>query len=121
MHDIYNPPPLPSVDWDPPKAEPLIFSWGDLVCLVSLCAGLLVLALLAWRSEPILGLISAGAGGLIVLESWFTAVAYLHRCRPVSLKARWTIFSAAVLPWLVGLGLAVGLMLCLFWISDHLG
>jgi hypothetical protein len=25
------------------------------------------------------------------------------------------------LPWLVGLGLAVGLMLCLFWISDHMG
>ncbi len=121
MHDIYDPPPLPPVDWDPPKAGPLIFTQGDLVCLVSLCAGLLVVALFFWRSEPILGLISAGAGTLVILESWLTAVSYLHRCRPVSLKARWTIFSAALLPWLVGLGLAVGLMLCLFWISDHMG
>jgi hypothetical protein len=121
MHDIYDPPPLPPVDWDPPRAAPLIFTMGDLVCLVSLCAGLLVVALLAWRSEPMLGLISAGAGTLVILESWLTAVGYLHRCRPVSLKARWTIFSAALLPWLVGLSVAVGLMLCLFWISDHMG
>jgi hypothetical protein len=121
MHDIYDPPPVPTVDWEPPRAEPLYFSGGDLCCLVSLCAGLLGLALLAWRSEPVLALISAGAGALVILESWFTALGFLHRCPPVSLKLRWTIFMAALLPWLVGLGLAVGFMLCLFWVSDHMG
>jgi hypothetical protein len=38
----------------------------------------------------------------------------------VSLKLRWTIFLAALIPWLFGLGFAVCFMLCLFWISDHL-
>ena len=33
MHDIYDPPPAP-VAWNPPKAEPLVFTTGDLVCLV---------------------------------------------------------------------------------------
>ncbi len=57
----------------------------------------------------------------MILESWFTALGFLHRCPPVSLKLRWTISLAALIPWLVGLGFAVCLMLCLFWISDHLG
>ncbi|MFO0890831.1 MAG: hypothetical protein U0790_17005 [Isosphaeraceae bacterium] len=121
MHDIYDPPPAPQVDWAPPKVEPLIFSRGDLICLLSLCAGLLVIALFAWSSEPVLALISAGAATLVVLESWLTALGFLHRCPPVSLKFRWTIFLAAIVPWLVGLSVAVGLMLCLFWISDHFG
>jgi hypothetical protein len=121
MHDIYDPPPVPQVEWDPPKAEPLIFTWGDLTCLVSLCAGLLIVALVAWYNEPVLALISAGAGALVILESWFTAVGFLHRCPPVGLRFRWTIFLAALIPWLIGLGFAVSLMLCLFWISDHMG
>ncbi len=121
MHDIYDPPPVPPVDLGPPKAEPLIFTRGDLICLIALCAGLLAFALLAWYSEPVLALISAGAGALVILESWFTALGFLHRCPPVSLKLRWTIFLAALLPWLFGVGFGVGLMLCLFWISDHLG
>lgn len=118
MHDIYDPPPVPPVDWDPPRSGPLIFSKGDLVCLVSLCAGLLAIALLAWRNEPLLALVSAGAGGLIILESWFTALGFLHRCPSVSLRFRWTIFLAALVPWLIGVGLAASLILCVFWISD---
>ncbi len=121
MHDIYDPPPVPAVDWDPPRTGPLVFSRGDMICLVALCAGLLVFALLAWRNEPTLALISACAGALVILESWFTTLGFLYRCPPVSLKLRWTIFLAALIPWLVGLGFAVGFMLCLFWISDHLG
>jgi hypothetical protein len=121
MHDIYDPPPVPPVDWDPPKAEPLIFTSSDVICLVSLCGALLLIAAIAWRDEPVLALISAAAGALVILESWFTALGFLHRCPPVGLKLRWTIFLAALLPWLVGLGLAVSLMLCLFWISDRLG
>jgi len=69
----------------------------------------------------VLALISAGAGGLIILESWFTALGFLHRCPPVSLMLRWTIFLAALIPWLIGVGLAASLILGLFWISDHLG
>jgi hypothetical protein len=121
MHDIYDPPPVPPVDWDPPKAEPLIFTRGDLISLIALCVGLLALAFIAWNDEPVLALISAGAGALVILESWFTTLGFLHRCPPVSLKLRWTIFLAALVPWLFGVGFAVCLMLCLFWISDHLG
>ncbi len=120
MHDIYDPPPVPEVDWEPTRSEPLVFSRGDVLCLAALCAGLMTIALLAWRNEPILALISACAGTLVILESWFTALGFLHRCPPVSLKFRWTIFLAAIVPWLVGLGFAVALLLCLFWISDHL-
>jgi hypothetical protein len=120
MHDIYDPPPVPPVDWDPIKSEPLIFTRSDLLCLIALCGSLLAIALLAWRNEPALALISAGAGTLVILESWFTALGFLHRCPPVSLKLRWTIFFAALVPWLIGVGLAVALMLCLFWISDRL-
>ena len=54
----------------------------------------------------------------MILESWFTALGYLHRCSPLRLKARWMIFLAALVPWLFGLGVAVMLMLSLFWISD---
>jgi hypothetical protein len=120
MHDIYDPPPVPPVDWAPPHPEPLIFTTGDLVCLLSLCTALLAGAVLVWHSEPVLALISAAAGALVILESWFTALGFLHRCPPLSLKVRWTIFLAALLPWLFGLGLAVITMLCLFWVSDYL-
>ncbi len=121
MHDIYDPPPVPQVDWAPPKAEPLIFTRADLICLIALCSGLFLIAFIAWSNEPILALISAGAGALVVLESWLTALGFLHRCPPVSLKLRWTIFLAAIVPWLVGLSIAVGLILCLLWISDRFG
>jgi hypothetical protein len=121
MYDIYDPPPVPMVDLDPPRSERLVFTKSDLLCLAALCGGLLLVAVIAWRNEPWLALISAGAGALVILESWFTALGFLHRCPPVGLKLRWTIFLAALVPWIVGLGLAVSLMLCLFWISDHLG
>ena len=119
MHDIYDPPPVPEIDWKQPRSEPLIFSKGDVVCLVSLCVGLLAVAVLAWRSEPTVAVIAAGAGGLVVLESWFTALAYLHRSPPLGLRARWTIFMAALVPWVLGVGAAVAFICGLFWISDH--
>jgi hypothetical protein len=121
IHDIYDPPPVPPVDWDPPKTSALVFSRGDLLCLAALCTGLLGLALLAWKNDPILALVSASAGALVILESWITTLGYLHRAPPVSLKLRWTIFLAALIPWIIGLGFAVCLMLCLLWLSDHLG
>ena len=36
MHDIYDPPPAPEQDLNPPKSDPLIFTDGDLLCLVGL-------------------------------------------------------------------------------------
>lgn len=120
MRDIYDPPPVPEIDWERPKPEPFFFSKGDIACLVALCALLLIAAAAIWPTEPMLAVVAAGAGALIVLESWLTALGSLHRSPPMTLKARWTIFLAALLPWIVGVSSAVVLMLCLFWASDHL-
>jgi hypothetical protein len=121
MRDIYDPPPAPEQDWTPPKPEPLIFTTGDLLCLVGLCAALFAGSVAAWRTEPTLAMATAAAGTLVIFESWFTALGFLHRCSPLRLKARWMIFLAALVPWLLGLGVAVMLMLSLFWISDYIG
>jgi hypothetical protein len=118
MHDIYNPPPAPPQDWTPPKRERLVFTTGDLACLVGLCAVLFAGTMTAWRSEPELALATAAAGSLVILESWFTALGFLHRRGPLRLKARWLVFLAALVPWLVGLGVAVTVMLTLFWVFD---
>jgi hypothetical protein len=120
MHDIYDPPPAP-LAWNPPKAERLVFTSGDVVCLVLLCAALLIVSIVIWRTEPMLAVITALGGTLVILESWFTALGFLHKRRSLGLKARWTIFLAALVPWLVGLGIAGALMLGLFLISDWLG
>jgi hypothetical protein len=119
MHDIYNPPPAP-VPWSPPKADRLVFTVGDLVCLVTLCGVLFVLSIVVWRSEPTLVLMTALGGSLVIFESWITALGILHRFKPLGLRARWTIFLAALIPWLIGLGIAATLMLGLFWLADFL-
>jgi hypothetical protein len=121
MHDIYDPPPALQQDCLPPKHEPLIFTTGDLLCLVGLCGVLFALALAAWATEPAVALATAVAGSLVILESWFTALGFLHRHPRLRLKARWVIFIAALIPWLAGLGAAVTVMLALFWIFDHVG
>jgi hypothetical protein len=118
-HDIYDPPPAP-VAFEPPRAEPLTYTWGDLACLVTLFTLLGAAAAAAWWSEPTMALLTALGGSLVVLESWFTALEFLHRAGPLSLRARWTVFLAALLPWLVGLGIAASLILGLFWITDLL-
>jgi hypothetical protein len=120
MHDIYDPPPAP-VAWNPPKAERLVFTTGDLVCLVLLCGLLGAASVAAWSAEPTMALLTALGGALVILESWFTALGYLHRRHALSLRARWTIFLAALVPWLVGLSIAATLMLSLFLVSDWVG
>ncbi len=119
MHDIYDPPPAP-ISWNPPKSDPLVFTTGDLVCLVTLCLVLVVTAMLAWTAEPAMAMVTALAGSLVILESWFTALGFLHRRRSLGLRARWTVFLAALIPWLVGLGVAATSMLALFLVSDWL-
>ncbi|SIO61078.1 hypothetical protein SAMN05444166_6631 [Singulisphaera sp. GP187] len=119
MYDIYNPPPAP-VAWNPPQSERLFYTRGDLTCLATLCATLFAASILVWRSEPTVAFITALGGSLVILESWFTALGFMHRRRSLSVKARWTIFVAALVPWLVGLGIAATLMLGLFYVSDWL-
>jgi hypothetical protein len=121
MHDIYDPPPALEQDFNPPRSDPLIFTRGDLLCLVGLCTLLSAVSVTAWRTEPALALATAAAGSLVILESWFTALGFLHRAAPLRLKARWMIFLAALIPWLVGLGVAVSVMLTLFWVFDRAG
>lgn len=100
------------------KAEPLVFTRGDLVCLATLFSTLWLIAATVWRNEPTIAVLTALGGSLVVLESWFTALGFLHRFKPLGLRARWTIFIAALVPWLIGLGIAATLMLVLFWLSD---
>lgn len=119
MHDVYDPPPRPEIDWEKPRREPLIVSRGDVACLASLCLALFLAAAVFWRSEPILAILAAGAGSLVVMESWLTALAFFHRSPPLGLKARWTVFLAAILPWIVGVAAAIAFMLGLFWLSDR--
>jgi hypothetical protein len=116
-HDIYDPPPAP-VPLAPPRPEPLTYTWGDLVCLLTLCSVLFISAGMAWPSEPVMVLLTALGGSLVILESWVTALGFLHRAKPLGLRARWTIFLAALVPWLVGLGISATLILGLFWITD---
>jgi hypothetical protein len=118
-HDIYDPPPAP-VPLEPPRAEKLTFTWGDLACLVLLCALLCSVAVASWWSEPFMAVLTALGVALVVIESWYTALGFLHRARPLGVRARWTVFLAALLPWLVGLGISAALMLGFFWISDLL-
>ena len=84
MHDIYDPPPAPEQDFNPPKSDPLIFTRGDFLCLVGLCTLLSAVSLTAWRTEPALALATAAAGSLVILESWFTALGFLHRAAPLA-------------------------------------
>ena len=120
MHDIYDPPPAPE-PWVPPKPEPLVFTLGDLAWLFVLCALLFAAAALAGTVEPTLTLLVMIGGALVILESWFTALGFLHR-RPSKLyKHRWIIFLAALIPWVIGLGIAATLMVGLFLISDFAG
>src|SRR6516225_11152554 len=101
MRDIYDPPPVPEQVSVPFKPERLIFTTGDLLCLLGLCAVLFAGAVTAWRAEPELALATAAAGSLVIFESWFTALGFLHRCPPLRLKARMVIFMAALVPWLI--------------------
>lgn len=121
MRDIYDPPPAPEHDLATPTAEPLKFTSSDLVCLVALCAVLFIVSAAGWRDEPALALATAAAGTLIIVESWLTALAFLHRSPPLGLKARLLIFVEALVPWCLGLATAVAVIMGLFWIVDRVG
>jgi hypothetical protein len=121
MHDIYDPPPAPDRDWTPPEPDRLVFTTGDLVCLMGLCAALVAGSVMMWRTEPALALATSAAGSLVILESWFTALAHLHRSGQSRIAARWLIFLGALAPWLIGIGVAVSAILSIFWVFDKTG
>jgi len=118
-HDIYDPPPAP-IPWAPPEAEPLNWTAGDASVLAVLSGLILAASALAYRVEPTVAFMILLGGALVLIESWFTALGFLHR-RPLDLGGRWKIFLAALVPWVLGLGLAAAMMLGLFYLSDRAG
>lgn len=120
MHDLYDPPPAP-VSWGPPPSEPLPWTAGDLIRLGVLAIPLLSGSLWAWSVEPALGVGVTVGGAFVILESWFSALTYLHRHPATTSVGRTMVFVAALVPWVFGLGIAAALMIGLFQASDRLG
>lgn len=123
IHDIYNPPPAPR-PYEPPPPVPLRWTWGDVAALAFLAAPVALASVWAWTVEPTLGLWVSIAGAFVLLESWFSALTFLHRHpedADSGLRRRWLIFAAALVPWLISLGFAAALMLGLFRLSDWAG
>lgn len=118
MHDIYDPPPAP-IPWAPPEPEPLHWTVGDLTILASFSVLVLAASVFAWRIEPTMSFLILLGGALVIVESWFTALGFLHRRPTTGLGERWKIFIGALVPWVFGLGLAAALMLGLFYLSDR--
>lgn len=120
-HDIYNPPPAP-IPYAPPPVEPITWTGGDLFALGMLAFPVYLAAAWAWAIDPTLGVWVTAAGLFMILESWLSAVTFLHRhpaARRYPPRRRWMIFLVALLPWLLCLGFGVALMLGLFSLSDH--
>lgn len=120
LHDIYDPPPAP-VPLAPPPAEPMARSSGDLAIFVGLGAIVLAGSAWAWTVDPGMAALTLVGGTIVVVESWSTALGFLHRRPWMGLNGRWKIFAAALVPWVVGLGLAAGLMIAMFYLADHAG
>ena len=120
MRDIYNPPPAPMA-LEPPPPEPLKITRVDVAWLVGPFVVLLVATVAAWRADRALGLWVIVGGTFVVLESWFSGLSFLRRHPAERALKRWLIFLAAMVPWLVGVGLAMLLMLLFFWIADWRG
>ncbi len=117
MHDIYDPPPAP-VPLVPPAPEPVIYRPGDLVILAALVLGVAGLAFSTYFYDPSIAYLTLVGGGIVIIESWSTALGFLQKRPWMGVAGRWRIFAAALLPWLLGLGLAAALMISLFVLSD---
>jgi hypothetical protein len=116
-HDIYDPPPS-GTSWLPPRSEPLTFTRSDLACLLVLGALVLIGAVVAFLFEALLGILVLIGGSLVVLESWYTALGFLTRRPTDQAWQRVVIILAALVPWIVCLGLAAALMIGLFVLTD---
>ncbi len=118
IHDIYDPPPS-QTSWLPPQPDEFAFTHGDLRCLIGLCAGWGAATIPFWLIDPLVGLLAMLGGGLVIFESWYTALLYLYREGIKGPWRRFRIILAAHLPWAIGLGVATLLMFGLFRLSDR--
>jgi hypothetical protein len=118
-HDIYDPPPAPVPL--APTPERIAWKTGDLAVLIALVLIAIALAVWAWTVEPSLAVLVLIGAAIVIVESWSTALGFLHRHRLAGEGNRWTIYVAALVPWLLGLALATGLMIGLFRLADWLG
>lgn len=119
MGDIYDPPPAP-IPFNAPPEPRLSLSSSDMLFLGGLALGVLVASIVAGWFEPSLAILVGVGGSMVILESWFTAVGFLSRKNTRNLRRRAVIFLAALLPWLIGLGIAAILMNLMFYVSDRL-
>lgn len=88
------------------------------MALIVLCAPVYVAAGWAWAIDNTLGWWVTIAGVFVTVESWFSALSYLHRHPGAGPRQRWLIFLAALMPWVLSLGLGAALMIGLFRVSD---
>ena len=117
-HDIYDPPPAPRA-FEPPPPEPIRWTAADLAALAVLGLPVAASAAWAWAIDGTLGLWVTIAGVFVILESWFSALTFLHRHPAEDRRGRrWLIFLAALFPWALSLGLGAALMIGLFRLSD---
>jgi hypothetical protein len=120
LHDIYNPPPAP-VPLAPPRPERIAWKPGDIAVLATLIVLGLALAAWAWTVEPSLAVLVLIGAAIVIVESWSTALGFLHRHRRLAgTGGRWAIYVAALVPWLLGLALATALMMGLFLLLDRI-
>jgi len=116
MRDIYDPPPSPTVLG--PQTSPMAFTGVDLIWLAMLASLGVLAAWWAWSLDATLGATVLVGGLFVAFESWFSALTFFHRHPDANESGRWRIFLAATAPWVMGLGLAAGLMVGLFAVTD---
>jgi hypothetical protein len=118
-HDIYDPPPAP-VPLTPPAPERLTWTAGDLAVLAGLILLAIAAAAWAWMVDPSLAVLVLIGAAIVIVESWSTALGIIHRHRRLAgTSRRWTIYVAALVPWLLGLAFAAALMIGLFVLLDR--
>ncbi|ADV63309.1 hypothetical protein Isop_2742 [Isosphaera pallida ATCC 43644] len=119
--NLFNPSPV-SRPLSKPVRHALRPLKADLVWLMMMVTLLLIVAAVTvWLVDATLGLLVGMGGLLVLLESWFTGLGYLERRPQLPTRDRWSIHFAALVPWMIGLGLAALLMTSLFLLSDWLG
>jgi hypothetical protein len=118
-HDIYDPPPAP-VPLVPPEPEPITWRRSDLIVLGALIVGAIALAAWAWTVEPSLAVLVLIGGAIVIVESWSTALGFLHRQPMMGANGRWRIYVAALVPYVLGIALAAAMMLGLFSLLDRI-
>ncbi len=81
LHDIYDPPPAP-VPLAPPCPDPIAWKASDVAVLAALIALAVAASAWAWTVEPTLAVVVMIGGAVVIVESWSTALTFLHR-RPL--------------------------------------